>query len=412
VSCCQSRNNQPEWTRSLVVTKRDTQKDVLGHAIPEGTRGIRASPAPRSAFVWESAVGVRETPPRDKAIDHDGSASAGSRAITQALETGERCILCGALPQLQQHRNVCGPPATVPSQSCVVCGSAVGILPSSSPPSRIENVAEPAADRFDLTRSPTVQGTQDLGAWRSSRSSRLLALQAGPKAPSWSGSWRESENRDCVGRVARGSSGDMSTTRMEGSWRIHGSAGTTTQQAERAKLEEMLVNCVGNEVVDERLLQLWLRGYLYASTQERETFVRTLSDGDRERFFRALSERTSGKSPGAVSTNGSFTASTTTRSARTPSSSSLSDKSSLPSPAPPMRTTITNLRRRAAEEAVRKSLVEEAEDFLGHKGRDFPRMEGAAVNRTHAETESLERRAGELAARRRQMEAANSFLLR
>jgi len=202
VSCCQSRNNQPEWTRSLVVTKRDTKKD--------------AAAAPRSAFVWESAVGVRETPPRDKAIDHDGSASAGSRAITQALETGERCILCGALPQLQQHRNVCGPPATVPSQSCVVCGSAVGILPSSSPPSRIENVAEPAADRFDLTRSPTVQGTQDLGAWRSSRSSRLLALQAGPKAPPWSGSWRESENRDCVGRVARGSSGDMSTMRMEG----------------------------------------------------------------------------------------------------------------------------------------------------------------------------------------------------
>ena len=160
----------------------------------------------------------------------------------------------------------------------------------------------------------------------------------------------ESEKQESFGSLAQGSSGKMWTTRIGGSWRVHGGAETTTEEEERVMLEDMLVNCVGNEVVDERLLQLWLKGFLYASAHEREAFVNNLSHGDRALFFRALSERTppqTRQSPGAMTSTGSFAA---PRTPHTPSSSSMTT------------THLAKLRRRAAEDAVGKSLVEEAED--------------------------------------------------
>lgn len=200
----------------------------------------------------------------------------------------------------------------------------------------------------------------------------------------------------------------------------------TEQAGQSVMLADLLVDCMGNEVVDERLLELWMKGYVYSSDQQRRAFVEeTLSESERAIFFQALAQRktmrTHSGEPSEASSilDGTLTSPGSWPSLFSPDSPRAranprpdSSQTSLDKPLTSEGSHIESLRRRAAEQATWRNQVEEAKDFLSMDADGVPRRGIISSDNTRAETKSLERRAAELVARRKQIEKADSFLVR
>ena len=217
----------------------------------------------------------------------------------------------------------------------------------------------------------------------------------------------------------QGSGNKLWTQQTGGSWLIRSGkedvADVSASTEESTMLEDMLIDCVGNEVVDERLLELWVKGYMYATDQERRTFLETLSASDRTTFSQALNAQRkrsgsdSGESPGALASSPRArpTSALLRRKLRANPASSNTPQHSAGS-----GSHIERLRQRTAELAADQNRMEEAIAFVSNDAGGMPRRGLDFAQATHAEAKALEKRAADLAARRKQMEQADSFLAR